>query len=161
IPADRVGREITRLKRALVRCKRQLLSARERALKEAGEGYARVFDAQIMILEDSSLVRETTQTIRAECVNAEWAVRGIVERYLKVLTGLGDPAARERGGDVEDVHARIQQALSGGPRHDLSELKEDVIIVSRMLSPSDLMLLNREHVAGLAIEEGGKTSHTA
>jgi len=161
IPPERVAREITRLRRALVRCKRQLLQAREKALLEAGEGYARVFDAQIMILEDSSLIRETTESIRRDGVNAEWAVRGIVERYLKVLTGLGDSAGRERGSDVEDVHARIQQALSGGPRHDLSELKEDVIIVSRMLSPSDLVLLNRKHVAGLAIEEGGQTSHTA
>ncbi|MCI0566881.1 MAG: phosphoenolpyruvate--protein phosphotransferase [Acidobacteria bacterium] len=161
VPPERIAREITRLRRALVRCKRQLLQARERALREAGEGYARVFDAQIMILEDSSLVRETTESIRRDGVNAEWAVRGIVERYLKVLSGLVDSAVRERGTDVEDVHARIQQALSGGPRHDLSELKEDVIIVSRVLSPSDLVLLNRNHVAGLAIEEGGQTSHTA
>ena len=161
VPAPRVAREITRLRRALVRCKRQLLQARAKALKEAGEGYARVFDAQLMILEDSSLIRETTETIRREQVNAEWAVRGIVERYLKILGGLGEAAARDRGSDVEDVHARIQQALSGGPRHDLAELKEDVIIVSKMLSPSDLVLLNRDHVAGLVIEEGGQTSHTA
>jgi phosphotransferase system enzyme I (PtsI) len=161
VPSERIPREITRLRRALVRCKRQLLEARARALEEAGEGYARVFDAQMMILEDSSLIRETTDTIRRERVNAEWAVRGIVERYLRVLTGLGEAAGRERGSDVEDVHARIQQALSGGPRHDLSELKEDVIIVSKMLSPSDLVLLNREHVTGLAIEDGGQTSHTA
>ena len=45
VPPDRIAREITRLRRALVRCKRQLLQAREKALREAGEGYARVFDA--------------------------------------------------------------------------------------------------------------------
>jgi phosphoenolpyruvate-protein phosphotransferase (PTS system enzyme I) len=157
----RIPRELTRLRRALARCKRQILEAREKALKEAGEGYARVFDAQLLILEDSSLIRETTEIIQKEQVNAEWAVRGIVARYLKVIAGLGDPYLRERGGDVEDVHARLQRALSGRHQHDLSELKEDVIVVSHVLSPSDLVLLNREHVMGLAIEQGGRTSHTA
>ena len=161
VAPDRVPREITRLKRALAHCRRQILQARERALREVGEGYARVFDAQLLILEDSSLVRETLDIIQKEQVNAEWAVRGIVARYLKVIAGLGDPYLRERGGDVEDVHARLQRALSGRQQHDLSELKEDVIVVSRMLSPSDLVLLNREHVMGLAIEQGGQTSHTA
>ena len=161
VEAERVPHEISRLRRALALCKRQLLEARTKALQEAGEGYARVFDAQVMILDDSSLVRETTESIRRERVNAEWAVREVVERYLKVLSGTQESGVRERGGDVEDVHARIQQALSGGPRQNLSEAKEDMIIVSRVLSPSDLVLLNREHVIGLAIEEGGQTSHTA
>ncbi|HEV8376976.1 MAG TPA: phosphoenolpyruvate--protein phosphotransferase [Candidatus Polarisedimenticolia bacterium] len=158
---DRLPGEIPRLRRAMVRCRRQLLEARRRALQEAGEGYARVFDAQLLILEDSSLFRETSESILRDQVNAEWAIRGVVERYLKLLSGRDEPEARERGSDVEDVHARIQQALAGGPRRDLSELKEDVIIVARVLSPSDLVLLNRKHVIGLAIEEGGKTSHTA
>src|SRR5437867_1140429 len=84
VVAERVPREITRLGRALARCKRQILQARERALQEAGEGYARVFDAQLLILEDASLVRETTEIIQRQQVNAEWAVREIVTRYLKV-----------------------------------------------------------------------------
>jgi phosphotransferase system enzyme I (PtsI) len=161
VAPDRVAREITRLRRALARCKRQILMARERALREAGEGYARVFDAQMLILEDPSLIRETMEIIRRDQVNAEWAVRGIVARYLKVIAGLEDPYLRERGSDVEDVHARIQQALAGRQQHDLSELREDVIVVSSVLSPSDLVLLDRDHVMGLAIEQGGQTSHTA
>ena len=161
IAPDRVGRELTRLRRALVRCKRQIRLARDKALREAGEGYARVFDAQMMILEDPSLIRETTEIVTQQGVNAEWAVREIVARYLKVISGLGDSYIRERGSDVEDVHARIQRALSGGRPPDLAALTEDVIVVAPALSPSDLVLLNREHVVGLAIEEGGQTSHTA
>jgi phosphotransferase system enzyme I (PtsI) len=161
VAEDRVDREITRLRRALARCKRQILMARERALQEAGEATARVFDAHLLILEDPSLICETSDIIRGERVNAEWAVREIVARYVRVIAGLGDPNLRQRWSDVEDVHARIQQALSGQKRHDLSELEEDVVVVSRDLSPSDLVLLNRRHVRGLAIEEGGRTSHTA
>lgn len=98
VAPDRVPREITRLKRALAHCRRQILQARERALREAGEGYARVFDAQLLILEDTSLVQETLDIIQKEQVNAEWAVRGIVARYIKVIAGLGDPYLQERGG---------------------------------------------------------------
>ena len=161
VAPDRVPREITRLKRALAHCRRQILQARERALREAGEGYARVFDAQLLILEDSSLVQ------RDPGHHPEGAGQRRVGRARNrgpLPQGhrrTGGPLPAGARGDVEDVHARLQRALSGRQQHDLSELKEDVIVVSRMLSPSDLMLLNRDHVMGLAIEQGGQTSHTA
>jgi len=161
IPPEKVRRETIRLRRALARSKRQILDARERALRDAGEGYARVFDAQVLILEDPSLIRETIEIIGEERVNAEWALQEVVARYVKVISNLGDPYLRERGSDLEDVHARIQQAFLGSKQNDLSELREDVIVISRLLSPSNLVLLNREHLIGLAIEEGGQTSHTA
>jgi len=161
IGPDQTPAEITRLHQALSECRRQIEEARDRALREAGEGYARVFDAHLLILEDPSLLRDTLEIIRRDEVNAEWALREVVARYLKRFPDRDDSILGERAADVEDVHTRIQLALSGGHHHDLSELQEDVIVVARVLAPSDLVLLNRDHVIGLAIEEGGQTSHTA
>src|SRR5947208_3643742 len=92
---------------------------------EAGEPYARVFEAQILILKDRTLLQETAGVIRRERVNAEWAFHTVVGRYTQVFSQLGDQALRDRGTDIEDVAARVQAILTGSKRrHDLSELTE-------------------------------------
>src|SRR5206468_8572287 len=140
----------------------QLRDLRDRVRREAGESYARVFEAQILILKDRALLSETVALIRRERVNAEWAFHTVVGRYTQVFEQLGETSLRERGTDIEDVASRVQVLLSGGKaRHDLSELTQDVIVVAAQLSPSDAAGLNRTHVIGLAIDGGGPTSHTA
>jgi phosphoenolpyruvate-protein phosphotransferase (PTS system enzyme I) len=159
---DEAEREVLRFQRAVRRAWRQLRHLRDRVKSEAGEPYARVFEAQILILKDRALLQETTDLIRRERVNAEWAFHTVVGRYTQVFAQLGDQALKDRGTDIEDVAARVQDLLSGSKkRHDLSELMDDVIVVGATLSPSDAAGLNREHVIGLAIDGGGPTSHTA
>ena len=162
LPRGEADREVARLQRAVRRAWRQLRHLRDRVRSEAGEAYGRVFEAQILILKDRSLHQETAALIRREDVNAEWAFHTVVGRYTQVFSQLGDQALKDRGTDIEDVEARVQAILTGSKRrHDLSELTEDVIVVSSSLSPSDAAGLNREHVIGLAIDGGGPTSHTA
>jgi phosphotransferase system enzyme I (PtsI) len=160
-PAD-VEREVARFQRAVRGAWRQLRRLRDRIRSEAGEAYARVFEAQILILRDRVLLKETAALIRRERVNAEWAFHAVVERHTAVFAQLGDPDLKERGTDIEDVEARVQATLTGSRRrHDLSELTEDVVVVAAGLSPSDTASLHRERVIGLAIDGGGPTSHTA
>jgi phosphotransferase system enzyme I (PtsI) len=160
-PASGAG-EVTRFQRAVRLAWRQLRNLRDRVRNEAGEAYARVFEAQILILRDRALHQETAALIRREHVNAEWAFHTVVGRYTQVFAQLGDQALQDRGTDIQDVEARVQAILTGSrKRHDLSELPEDVIVVSATLGPSDAAGLNRERVIGLAIDGGGPTSHTA
>ncbi len=162
VPPGEAEREVTRLRRAVRRAWGQLRKLRDRLKVEAGETYARVFEAQILILKDRVLLKEAVALIRRERVNAEWAFRTVVGRYTQVFAQLGDPGLKDRGTDIEDVEARVQALLTGSTRrHDLAELKEDVVVVSSSLTPSDAASLDREHVIGLAIDGGGPTSHTA
>ncbi len=162
LSSDETEREVLRFQRAVRRAWRQLRHLRDRVRNEAGEPYARVFEAQILILKDRALLQETAALIRRERVNAEWAFHTVVGRYTQVFAQLGDQALKDRGTDIEDVAARVQGLLTGSKRgHDLSELTEDVIVVGAALSPSDAAGLHREHVIGLAIDGGGPTSHTA
>ncbi|MBI1950353.1 MAG: phosphoenolpyruvate--protein phosphotransferase [Acidobacteria bacterium] len=162
LPPGKADGEVARFQRAVRRAWRQLRDLRDRVRNEAGEAYGRVFEAQILILRDRALHQETASLIRREHVNAEWAFHTVVGRYTQVFSQLGDQALRDRGTDIEDVEARVQAILTGSrKRHDLSELTEDVIVVSATLCPSDAAGLNRERVIGLAIDGGGPTSHTA
>lgn len=162
LSAAEAAGEVLRLQRAVRRAWRQLRGLRDRVRQESGEAYARVFEAQILILRDRHLLKETALLIRREQVNAEWAFQSVVRRYTEVFSHLGDPSLRDRGTDIEDVAARVLAILTGSKRHhDLSELGGDVVVISSELSPSDAAGLNRDHVIGLAIDGGGPTSHTA
>ncbi|HXH28855.1 MAG TPA: phosphoenolpyruvate-utilizing N-terminal domain-containing protein, partial [Candidatus Polarisedimenticolia bacterium] len=160
--AEEVPAEVRRFQRAVRAAWRQLRDIRDRIRKEAGEPYARVFQAQILILKDRALLAETVALIRREGVNAEWALRTVVRRYTQVFAQMDDASLKDRGTDIEDVEARIQSVLTGSRRrHDLAGLSEDAIVVATGLSPSDVVSMNRNHVIGLALDGGGRTSHAA
>ena len=160
--AEQAEQEVVRFRRAICGAWRQLRALRDRVRNEAGDSYARVFDAQILILRDRSLFGETLTLIRTERVNAEWAFHVVVDRYTQVFRQLGDESLKERGMDIEDVESRVHSILEGGRRVlDLEQLNDEAILVAPSLSPSDAAGLNRTRVIGLVIEGGGPTSHTA
>jgi phosphotransferase system enzyme I (PtsI) len=160
-PADLPG-EVARFRSAVRAAWRQLRRLRDRVRSEAGESCARVFQAQILILRDRALLKETVALIRRERANAGWAYRTVVDRHIQVFATMDDPDLRERASDIEDVESRVQAILSGTRRlHDVADLREDTIIVSAALGPSEAAGLGREHILGLAVDRGGPTSHTA
>jgi phosphotransferase system enzyme I (PtsI) len=163
LAAIEVEAEAARFERALRSAARQLRRLRERVRREAGDPYARVFEAQILILKDPALLEETVSLIRRDEVNAAWALQTVVRRYGQMLAQVAASTAQERAAsDIEDVELRIQTILSGGRRgYDLASLTRDVVLVSRTLSPSDAARLNHTRVVGLAIDGAGPTSHTA
>lgn len=163
LAVDQVEEEAARFERALRSAARQLRRLRERVRREAGDPYARVFEAQILILKDPALLDETMSLIRSDRANAAWALHTVVSRYGQMLTQMAASTTQERGAsDLEDVELRIQTILSGGRRrYDLGTLKRDVVLVSRTLSPSEAARLGQTRVVGLAIEGAGPTSHTA
>ncbi len=162
IPQTQVPAEVARFRSAVRGAWRQLRHLRDRVRAEAGEAYARIFQAQILILKDRSLLKETVGLIRHEQVNAEWAFHTILGRYTRIFEQLAASDLKERATDIEDVETRVQAVLTGSRRpHHLAGLTEDVIVVAAGLTPSDAASLHRSRVIGLAIDGGGPTSHTA
>lgn len=162
IPDREVDREVGRFREAVGSAKKQIEDLRERIAAAVGDAYARVFAAHLLILEDRPFIEEVEGTIRADRVNAEWALEVVGRRILDAFDRIEDPYHRERGGDVEDVYTRLQMILAGEvSRHDLSKLSEDSVVIATSLSPSDAALLNHEHVVAFCTDAGGRTSHTA
>jgi phosphotransferase system enzyme I (PtsI) len=74
IPAERVHDEIERFEHARDEVRERLRQLRQRVLGALGDHYAGILDAQLMILDDPSLGRETIQRIRVGRVSALWAL---------------------------------------------------------------------------------------
>lgn len=153
-------REVRRFRAAVRLSRRQLLALKKRAMRALGDEHAYIFDAHLLMLEDRKLNEEVVSVVRAERVNAEWAVKVVTDRLLAVYEEIKDDYLRERSSDIEDVARRLLIALSGESmpsRH----LTEDACIVAEELMPSTIAELDFSHVKAIATDVGGWTSHTA
>ncbi len=163
IRADEIPRELRRFWTARRQAREEILTLRENAARKLGAKYAGIFDAHLLILEDRKLGRETVARVRHRRHNVEWSLAATVNGLLTTLDAVEDPYLRERGGDIVDVHERLQRILAGAAnRHEgRLELTEDAVILAHSLSPSDAIWLNQPRIVGIATEKGGPTSHTA
>jgi phosphoenolpyruvate-protein phosphotransferase (PTS system enzyme I) len=64
IPDDAIPEEIARLHDAFTRAKERLRQVRARAEQHAGPEEAAIFDAQLLMLDDASLIEEVESNIR-------------------------------------------------------------------------------------------------
>ncbi|HJQ33467.1 MAG TPA: phosphoenolpyruvate--protein phosphotransferase [Pyrinomonadaceae bacterium] len=160
LDTSEVEREVRRYRAAVRLARRQLLALKKRAARTLGEEHAYIFDAHLLMLEDSKLDEDVVAVIRDESVNSEWAVKVVTDRLLAVYEEIKDDYLRERSSDIEDVTRRLLVALSGESMRG-RRLTEDAVVVAEELMPSTLAELDFTHIKALATDVGGWTSHTA
>ncbi|MFQ5669915.1 MAG: phosphoenolpyruvate--protein phosphotransferase [Acidobacteriota bacterium] len=162
VPVSKRTEEIKRFRRAISSSRKDLIALRKKVKETLGKKFTYLFDAHLLVLEDHTLVDDTEALVRKKGMNAEQALKQVVNRLLDVFASIEDRYLSERGGDLEDIYRRVQGHLTGRRNYpDLALMKEDAIIVARTLTPSDTALLNTERVIGFITEMGGRTSHTA
>lgn len=129
--------------------------------KADNEAQASVTQAHVELLCDPYFIESASTLVREEVANASWALQKTVDQMAAMMESLDDPYLRERGADYRDIGQNLLYILEGVDGGDLSQLKEDCIIISSELTPSDTSTMDREHVLGFANDLGGKTSHVA
>lgn len=160
IAPEELEAERVRFRTAVGLAIQQALKIKEQAEERFGVNHAYIFDAHLLLLEDEKLIGDIEQHIKAERVNAEWAVKVIGDRLLYLYAEIKDDYLRERGSDIDDVMRRLLVALSGAQSQNRN-FSEDAVIVSQDLLPSAVAELDLDHTLALATDTGGWTSHTA
>ncbi|HEX9565786.1 MAG TPA: phosphoenolpyruvate--protein phosphotransferase [Gemmatimonadaceae bacterium] len=156
-----VDREIERFRSAIVAATERLRQIRERAEHHAGQEEAGIFEVQIGILDDQSLLNEVESYIRQN-LDAEKAFDVVMHEWRQKFARSGASMVRERIGDLTDVHIRVLSVLMNLPDHDPDVPKgANAILVTHDLTPSLTVQLDREAIAGIATDLGTKTSHVA
>ena len=159
-PED-VDREVRRLREAVEYVVSHLSELGQRVLQRAGPEESRIFDAQILMVQDEDFLASVETLIRNNQLSAETAY----EFKALELRNLWSGAARlrERLADVHAIQLRMLNRLMGGIGHELWSIPADeqVIVVAHELSPGLTVQLDREHVVGLISEEGTRTAHAA
>lgn len=161
IPTERVSEELERLERAFDQSKEQLNAIYEKTLLAVGEEDAEIIQAHLMILGDPIFYDEVKDAVQSELLTAEHAIQKKVEEQVAVFEMIDDPYIRERAADVRDVGNRLLLNVLGIEIKDISNLKENAIVVGRDITPSLMATIDRDHVKGILAEVGGATAHTA
>ena len=153
--------EVARVEEGKEQTKEQLAAIKARTVDALGEDHGYIFDAQMLMLDDPLLIGRIEQVIREQRVNAEWAVKVTLEELASVFDRVRDDYFRARRGDIFDVAARLVRNIAGAPHHTLEKLEKDYILLAENVRPSDTAQLDWDHTAGLAMEVGSRTYHTA
>jgi len=162
VPRTQVEKEVRRLRAALKDVRRQLSELRARAEDRAGTDEARIFDAQVLMLEDKDFIGGVAELIRENHLTAEKAFEFKTLEVRDLWTAAGSPLLKERLADLTGVAIRVIQHLMHEGGEDVWEgISEPSILVARELSPGLTVQLDRDQIVGLISEEGTRTSHAA
>jgi len=153
--------QIGRLRSAVAAAREWTSRLRDLAKATLGRLEAEVFDAQQLMLDDPDLLGRAEAILREEAVSAETALERAGAETAAALRAIPDEYLQSRTADVEDVVARVMDALGGGRARSLPLLEHPVVVVADELLPSDTVTLDRDMVLGFVTETGSPTSHAA
>ncbi|MFC4767973.1 phosphoenolpyruvate--protein phosphotransferase [Effusibacillus consociatus] len=153
--------EQERLAIAKEKSRQELNGLIERTKKTLGEEKAVILAGQQSMLEDPTFYPEIEKLVVNQQYSAEKAVTQIVEQISAVFESMDSEYLRERAADVRDLGGRLLSNLRDEKGLQLSEIREEVILVADDLTPSDTVQLDKQFILGFVTRKGGKTSHTA
>ncbi|MGE5248057.1 MAG: phosphoenolpyruvate-utilizing N-terminal domain-containing protein [Verrucomicrobiota bacterium] len=160
VPKDKIEEEVAAYQRALARSKEQIRGIRDGVADPASDQY-QILSVHLALLEDSTLLEQTTRMIRENQFTADWAFNKVLQNLLETFHRIEDPYLRERAHDLRQIGHRVLENLAGRPVDSIATIKEPVIIVAHDLSPADTTQILNSPVLGFATDIGSRTSHTA
>jgi phosphotransferase system enzyme I (PtsI) len=159
---EEIPAEIDRFRTTLMRARERLDYVRRRAAHHAGEEEAGIFEAQMLILQDTDMIGRVDGLIRQNLA-AESAFEITMLDLRHHFARHASPMMRERVGDLADVQIRVLSLLLGLPDHDPVDVPKgaNAILVTHDLTPSLTVQLDREAIAAIATDAGTRVSHVA
>jgi phosphotransferase system enzyme I (PtsI) len=161
VEPEELDKEDRRLRRAAAKAAEDFVRHSREAEGDIGSELGAILAAHGMIAEDETYLGAIVERIRAERINAEWALAEVTRELGEKLAAADSAAMREREADLTDVAREIGAHLTGGDRPLPAELPRGSILVADELSPVDAARLDPRRVRALALERGGPTSHAS
>jgi phosphotransferase system enzyme I (PtsI) len=153
--------EMTRVLRAVDKVKNDLELLRSRLEKEIGLYHASIFNVHKMILDDADLLYRIEHELKTSLLNSEHAVRNVFKNLERQFKGSTSTVLRERTFDIHDIGKRILNVMTGTEESILAETKENSIIYTKRLLPSDTIHFTHNKPVAIITEDGGPYSHSA
>ncbi|CAI8737618.1 phosphoenolpyruvate--protein phosphotransferase [Pseudomonas brassicacearum] len=162
LPEDVGGHDVAeqrqRLRDALAQVSREIQLTLENAKARRHVDEQAIFSAHLALLEDPVLLEAADLSIEQGCA-APHAWSRSIDEQCQVLRQLQSTLLAERANDLHDLRQRVLRVLLGEAWQ--FDVPAGAIVVAQELTPSDLLQLSAQGVAGVCMAEGGATSHVA
>ena len=132
--------EVARFEEAQQKAIEQQTALYEKALAEAGEDIAEVFNIHAMMLEDDDFVDAIKEIINGQKKCAEYAVKTAGNNQAAVFAAMDDPYLQARSADVIDIAQAILDILQGVDNASLQGT-EPSILVAEDLAAADIPIV--------------------
>ncbi len=156
-PAGEPAAEWQRVVDALAEVRREIERVRSVAAREAGPQEARIFDAHLMLLDDTEMLDDVQRRV-SEGADAATAWADAVAVVEQQWSELPDEYLRARAEDVRAVGAQLLTALTGAGS---ATMAGPGVLVATELTPAQVAELDRDAVQGIVLAYGSPTSHAA
>ena len=152
--------ELARFHDACETAKKQLGVLHDKALAEAGEDAAMLFEVHQMMLDDLDFVESIEGLIENDRLNAEAAVSDTGAQFAEMFAAMDDSYMQARAADIRDISTRVVGILTGEGE---SGIVSDVpcIVAADDLAPSETVQLDKSLILGFITAGGSANSHTA
>lgn len=162
VPPEGGARELERFRRARARARRELEGLKRQTAARLGPIEARIFDPQILMLDDPEVVEGTKRYISENRLSAarafDWRMLELKDRWSRT----SHPMVLDRLNDLDDLKVRILSRLLGLPDPwGIGDGEHEIVAVAKDLTPSFVALLDPSRVVALATDRGTRTSHWA
>jgi len=156
-----VEHELERFERARRHAIERTERLRDQTAERLGEVEAKIFEPQLLMLEDPDLVGGTVAYVRENYLSAErafdWKLLELRSQFLDAAHGM----VADRLADLRDIRIRVLEELldlTGGTLDDVGA--EDVLALEE-LTPSFAVELDPSRVGGVLTAAGSRASHGA
>ena len=118
-----------------------------------------VFETYILMLSDPVFTKELKDFFEKELFNIEYTVQFKAEEYASRLRQAGNYYLSERAQDITDIFGRVLDEMLDIHPFDINQVPDGSVILATSLSSADTIILSKRKIAGLALTEGGVSSH--
>jgi phosphotransferase system enzyme I (PtsI) len=161
ITDEEVEQEYQRFLDAARKASEEVQELKEKTENTAHEDESRFLDSHLLMLDDPEFSDKINEGLKKQKKNVEWVLLQVMQELIEKLQSSQDHYLRERSVDLHDVSKRVLNHLMYRVRISLGDITEEVVLVTHNLLPSDALQMNKRMIKGIAMDAGGKTSHTA
>jgi len=120
-----------------------------------------IFETYQLMLTDPVFNEEVHKSFLSGKMNLVFSLNQCVTIYAANLRSSGNDYLAERAQDIEDVFGSVIDELLNYHPFDIELVPDGSVITGKELRPSDTIILSKRKIAGLALTEGGVSSHVA
>jgi len=107
ISLSEVDSEIARFEEAINNSRREIQGLKTKITQDLGPGHAQIFDAHLLVLQDTTLLSQVTSGIRETQSSSEYVFFIVIKKFVEAFAKMPDEYLRERASDVSDISKRF------------------------------------------------------
>lgn len=161
ISSNNINQEIKKFINSKEKTILQLKQIKKKSTKTLGKNKEDIFEGYIMILQDQELENDIVNLIKTQNCSADAATSNVINKQVKILEEIKDDYLKNRAIDIRDIGNRLIQNILKIENTKLNTIEEEVILITKELTPSETAQINSEKILGFVTDLGGLTSHTS